>query len=176
MVDKKRSCADFVNLVHPDVACKTCFFEGMVDVVEGAGRCYLHQKSCPVPSACPAADFVTVGLPCQPYSNMRSNRKAVKAHQHKDFKAMTDFLECAKLRKPHGGVIEEVMGFCSELESGTFDGDELPKSWAAWLSLKLKELGYWVQALKLDNSDWSVFPRPRPAARDCEHVRQTSRI
>jgi hypothetical protein len=92
---------------------------------------------------------------------MRSNRSSNPAHEHKDFKVIVALLDHIAAQRPNGGIIEEVVGFMSPVSGEWLDGTPLPSSWASWFFSKLHELGYFVSAVRLNNSIWSTSPRDR---------------
>jgi site-specific DNA-cytosine methylase len=125
----------------------------------GAGSCRNCGKTCSSKFA--RADLATGGFPCQPFSGMRSDMATTPPHKHKDFQTLVDFVRCIAARRPHGGVVENVMGFLKLLDGTDDEGRPLPESWATWLMQNLKDLGYFAQCVKLNNDLWSEIPRER---------------
>ena len=46
---------------------------------------------------------------------MRSNKKAVPPHLHRDFGVIGEFLDYCQARRPQGGFVEEVLGFSTSV-------------------------------------------------------------
>ena len=111
-------------------------------------------------------DFVTAGLPCQPFSKMRNNHKELPAQEHPLFKVwypgFTDYLEAAK---PSGGCVENVHGFLTEIDATVWQpfGDLVtpPKSWCSYFRQRLRELGYDSKVILMDMALWIDYERPR---------------
>jgi hypothetical protein len=166
MCDRKQPItADYVQCVHGDLGC--CFFCEAHDILATAGQCCTHGRPCPLPAG--PVDFVVAGFPCNPFSAARSNKRAVPAHLHPDFQTYRVTIEYVRVKRPGGGMFEQVPGFLSQLPPDGTDehGRPLPSSWAAHLILELRSYGYFVQALKMDNEIWSEFPRYRLVCLRC---------
>lgn len=111
-------------------------------------------------------DFVTAGLPCQPFSTMRLNHKSLPAHKHSLFAVwFPGFMDYLIAAKPSGGCIENVLGFLSDIDATNWQpfGDVVtpPKSWCSYFRQRLRELGYDSKVILMDLASWIDCERPR---------------
>ena len=142
-----------------------CYFNTLEEMTARRAPCVFHSrnKSCRLPTTRP--DLVVIGMPCQPFSLQRGDRKKVCPQRHPSFQVMVDFLCYTKATGVGGGIVEEVLGFGNAIaESRWFATDYcrvMPKSWCDWFCADLQHQGYYVRCLKLDNAWFSDIPRPR---------------
>ena len=143
-----------------------CHFNTLQEMTARRGPCIFHSRNdcCRLPRTSP--DVVTIGMPCQPFSLQRGDRKTVSPQRHPSFQVMLDFLKYTKAARPRGGICEEVLGFANDISESrwvpTAYCDTMPKSWCDWFCGALREQGYAVRCFKLDNAWFSDIPRPRP--------------
>lgn len=139
----------------------TCLFRTIDEVCDGKALCAFHDRACCLREGQP--DLVTLGAPCQPYSSMRSSRRVVPPHRHKDWPVIFQkFMLYIDTHHPRAGIVEQVLGFAAPVARGEDEqGEELPSSWLAQLLSDLERRGYASRVFKLDNDVWSDMPRPR---------------
>ena len=71
MNDKKHLARDFISTMwNADIKASMHLYESMEIMTKG-GHCVAHGKSCPRPQE-KTIDLATQGLPCQPFSFMRT--------------------------------------------------------------------------------------------------------
>ena len=110
-------------------------------------------------------DLVTAGLPCQPFTEFRNNKRSCPAHKHDKFALTFDrFIAYIRRVKPRGGIVEEVQDFDRELSATEF-GPEwigvIPRSWRRHFEKLLRDEGYAVIMVTLDNTIFIDVPRIR---------------
>ena len=160
MADPKPASVKYVQMVYPDT--QAHMFRTIDEVTNGQAACEMHGgKVCTLPKD--PADVCLIGSPCQPFSLMRSNRRAVPAHRRKDLGVLFgDFIMYLRTRRPRGGAVENVLGLATQLPTGVDDdGNALPASWLARLVQLLRELGYSAAVTKLNNGHWVDAARER---------------
>ena len=78
---------------------------------------------------------------------------------------LLSFVDYLKVRRPLGGILEEVAGFDRPLIRRywrpTSWAPDMPESWLRWLVGELESMGYAVGAVRINNSTWVDVPRDR---------------
>ena len=110
-------------------------------------------------------DLVTAGLPCQAFTEFRTNKRRTAPHRHPKFDIVFDrFFRHIKKVKPRGGVCEEVGDFARELSIAEFGPEwkeQIPRSWLRHFEKKLHDEGYATKVSEFDFSRWRDVPRVR---------------
>lgn len=88
-------------------------------------------------SKVPSFDFLTAGLPCQPFS--RANTTGIRGFSREDALIFFDVLQLVKHKRPTFVLFENVEGLLSDSQG---------RSFATWL-FYLQEMGY--------NAEWAYF-------------------
>ena len=102
-------------------------------------------------------DCVRAGLPCQPFSRLRTKNRGGDegpVRQHSQWGAAGLFFEYVTQVKPGGFICEEVLAF----------GDTDPETGKPYVVLfqeKAVSMGYATRVFELQASDWGPFSRPR---------------
>lgn len=125
-------------------------------------KCCIHSAKCHAicRSTLPQIDLMTLGPPCQPFTNRRQrsgNTKSTGASaEHPLFALSTSVpLRAIGLWKPRGVILEQVEAFAAEVPESAHG------SWLADLQAGLSDLGYCSSAFKLRLSDWITCSRDR---------------
>ena len=131
-------------------------FADMADQIAGVGHCFIHSRQCKLLEA---PDFAVGGLPCQPFSKMRSRNgsssKQGDPKAHPGFEAVTvTFKSYLEARRPKGFLVEESVGMmAADRSTGESYLQDFVNSCA--------ELGYSVRAVRLNHRAWCEMPRDR---------------
>ena len=105
LCDTKALARDFVTRRPLGGACMFC---SLSDMTHG-GACSTHHRHCD-PRSAGAIDLSVQGLPCQPFTRMRTDPVAVQ--EHPLFKVVfKDFFEFLDTRSPGGTITEETPDF-----------------------------------------------------------------
>ena len=125
--------------------------------------CDTHRRYCRISTE--KADCSVVGLACTPYTHQRANHHDVSPEEHADFAMMFDWLRYVKVRRPAGGIIEQVPAFANpiSLDRAPEWLTSMPKSWCDYCRKELIKLGYAVDGCKSDNLTFSNVPKLRTA-------------
>lgn len=92
------------------------------------------------PRSIPAFDFLTAGLPCQPFS--QANQSGVRGFAREDAQLFFDVLRIIEVCRPKYVIFENTAGILKNQEG---------RSFATWL-LHLREVGY--------DAEWAYFDGP----------------
>ena len=142
-----------------------CYFGTVAEMGERSGKCIFHIRMTKCRLGMQPADITVAGLPCQPFSLQRGDRGTILAQDHPAFSVILDFLLYLRQSKAQGGIVEQVMGFGFQLKPGRWRATSfcqvMPYSWAAWFVIQLEGMGFFVKAIKMDNSLFSDVPRER---------------
>lgn len=125
----------------------------LADVCEGTAPCSVHGRSCTMQKH---ADLVTVGLPCQPFTSQR-DQKRTKPCQHKLYPVtFSEFPHFVDMMQPSGFIVEQVMGF-DRLDSEEHTGQTFLQRFCNLMASK----GFSVRAVKMCASLWGEAERKR---------------
>ena len=143
------------------VACG-CLFKDIEAAIFRKSFCHFHHRECRIARR---PDGVILGLPCPPFSKLRGNRGQQGAMDHPEFYTIHQTLSYLRAVRPHGGIMEEVLGFDDKIADKHFHSTSWceikPLSWCRWFVEQLEAMGYWVVVLCLDNLSFYNVPRER---------------
>ena len=152
--DSKKTSRKWIQYHWCRAAPGTHLFRMNDSAIHG-GICDNHGAICR-PAGSP--DIVVAGLPCQPFSNLRSRKgsssKTQSAHQHPETAAIDEFVTYLRCRSPLCFVIENVLSLGSEImQSG--------ETYIRYIARCCADLGYSVRTVNLHLDDWVKSSRPR---------------
>ena len=149
-VDQKPAARKWIKSQRDGHFCH--LFRSFQEAIHGEGVCEKHGRRCRLPIG---PDLATAGLPCQPFSQLRSHQDNHPAQDHVLFDVtFVDFISYLNLRKPKGFVCEQVVTF-NRLNPKTNNTFLVEFGSAA------TNLGYLFRAVALDARDWGESERPR---------------
>ena len=133
------------------------------DMTKRKGSCVMHLKrTCSITKR---PSCVITGLSCRPFSLLRGGKSSCHAQTHEDFNMLIEFLEYIDVARPHGGIIEQVLGMTAKIKPQHFQPtwycQELPTSWLSFLLSELQRKGYSTKVMKFDNAIWHDVKRVR---------------
>ena len=153
--------------VAHDLHNDTHIFDYFASVAQGRGRCTKHAGTCSLGfSPADVIDLATQGLPCQPFTRMRSSDATVEKHNL--YGVVFDiFFKYLENHKPRGWITEEVMDFSKKQDSrGVSYYDNFAR--------RAEDLGYTVIAFKMESSKWVAMDRDR--LQSCAKLRCPSNL
>ena len=128
-------------------------FGSIKDSTHG-GECCRRKRVCDQCVKSGSVDIAFQGLPCQPFSDMRSN--GVPVEDHALFGTVfKDFIEYVQTMMPKALVVEEVMSFNKKRD------DVSGRAYLGNFVCVLEGLNYSVRVVKLQASLWSEMVRDR---------------
>lgn len=121
-----------------------------------AGKCFAHNTRCTRERVFGDVHLAMQGLPCQPFSRMRSDRK--KPMEHAQYNTVFgDFVEYLVRVRPKGWIVEEVVAFASRKHTNN-------QTFLEVFVDEAKQMGYYIEAVKMEASTWVETERDRPRA------------
>lgn len=160
--DRKKDSKAYIETMFPQVV--RHFYDEMSELLDfSTAKCYLCRGQCCMTDPTDkddGSDILVAGLPCQPFTRMRSHRRVTTAN-HQSFETVfTTFLEVLRRRKPKGFLVENVPAFLEEdPESGT--------TWCEKFAKACCKEGYSIRVFRLDASTWCEMPRDRRDRSNC---------
>lgn len=125
-----------------------------IAAMTAAVQCHTCQPG-PCSMAPARPDLYVGGFCCQPYSQMRADRRRRPAQDHPLFQTTRDQVAYLAAWQPRVALLENTPGIC---HVGTYDGQEL--SGLQWLAQQLSQQ-YAVAHVILNLAAWVAISRPR---------------
>lgn len=134
---------------------RTHMYKSFAETTAG-GQCEIHGKFCERQRAAGDVHLAMQGLPCQPFSRMRADRRTPDQHQSYDT-VFGEFMHYLEQARPQGWIVEEVVTFSSrKLDTG--------ETYLEAFADAACRMGYVVEAVKMEASIWLEMERDRPSA------------
>ena len=142
-----------------------CCMGTVAELAARSGNCCFHLNHVyRMPLKRP--DCAGAGIPCRPYSSLRSNKATTPPQRHHEFQVLLDLLDYVERVRPRCGFVENVRGMTHKITKAAFIAEQgyastMPRSWALWLKQQLERLGYAVICIAVDNDVFGDMPRDR---------------
>jgi hypothetical protein len=130
------------------------FFAKMSNSTERSGFCYMHKQLCEMADGLHGVDLVTMGTPCQPFTDFRiRNGNTARTKALRSTRSMTQVPKLLRERCPRAGIFEQVSTFAEPDENGNIPLNKFVKM--------LSEFFDSIRVFKLNANDWVDISRER---------------
>ena len=153
MCEMKSSARQFLkHMWWPECGSTAHLYQELSATTSG-GACEAHGRYCGRTDAVAGVDLAMQGLPCQPFSTMRTTPERPEEHTH--YKTVFNgFLSYLKEARPKGWVVEEVSAFAFRRLP---DGPTYMES----VVRVATEMGYYVEGAHMQANTWVNMDRDR---------------